>query len=145
MRTVFRFSLCVVAGFALLSSGCGGTAKPVHPVRGRVVVGGKPLPLAQVTFHPVNAADDSPRPAGSTDEQGYFTLTSYVRGDGAPAGAYEVTVTCFRTAQVRNPSEGDETARNVVPLRYANPKTSGLAASVIQGANELPPIEVRPR
>jgi 5-hydroxyisourate hydrolase-like protein (transthyretin family) len=131
--------LLVVSG---LLAGCAGSTKPAQPVRGRVIAAGKPVANAQVTFHPLNDDREAPRPAGVTDKDGYFTLTSYSKSDGAPEGEYAVTVACFQSFPTRNQSEGDETTRNVLPSRYSNPTTSQLRATVGKGKNELPPLEV---
>jgi hypothetical protein len=136
----------LIAGLSLLASACGTSSrKPLYPVRGQVLFHGRPAARAIVTFHPVGAAPDEPRPSAHTDDRGYFNLTSYARGDGAPEGDYAVTVAWFRSLPVRNPSEGDPTTRNVLPPRYANPATSRLKATVAQGQNELSPIVVDPR
>jgi hypothetical protein len=130
---------------ALLVPACSKPAhKPVYPVRGRVLLDGRPAPRAIVTFHPAGAGEEL-RPSAQTDDQGYFTLTSYGGGDGAPAGDYAVTVTWFRSFAGRNPAEGDESTRNVLPPRYASPATSQLRATVSQGPNELPAFQVRAR
>ncbi len=133
-------------GLIVFAAGCSkGGRKQVYPVRGRVLVQGQPVAGAIVTFHPPAAAPDDPRPSAQTDEQGYFTLGSYGKDDGAPAGDYAVSVTCFRSFAAKNASEGDESTRNVLPPRYANPATSRLHASVSAGPNELPPLEVLAR
>jgi glycine/D-amino acid oxidase-like deaminating enzyme len=141
-----RFCAALAAGVvaALLGSGCGPVHAPVYPVKGQVLLDGKPAPQATVTFHPLGG-DKERTPSGQTDDQGNFTLTSFSSGDGAPEGEYAVTVTCFRTAATRNPTEGDYTARNVVAPRYANPDSSQLKATVTRGSNELPPFQVRAR
>jgi hypothetical protein len=145
MPTTRRLALAC-AGLALLIPACSkGSHKQVYPVRGQVLIQGRPAPQAIVTFHPAAGAPDDPRPSAQTDDQGYFTLTSYAGGDGAPEGEYAVTVTCFRSFSQKNASEGDESTRNVLPPRYANPATSQLRATVSAGPNELPPLQVQPR
>jgi len=143
MRVV-RFVL-VALSLTLIVPACSRKAhKPVHAVRGQVLVQGRPASQAIVTFHPVGAIEGDPRPSGQTDEQGFFQLSSYANGDGASEGDYDVTVTWFRS-QNRTPTEGDESTRNVLPPRYANPATSLLRATVAPGDNELPPLQVQTR
>jgi hypothetical protein len=140
-----RIILVAALGAALLVPACSRSShKPVYSVRGRVLVQGTPAGHASVTFHPVGAAPGNPLPSAQTDDQGYFTLTSYAGNDGAPAGDYTVTVVWFRTAPARDQSEGESNGRNVLPPRYANPATSGLRATVNPGTNELPPFQVQP-
>jgi hypothetical protein len=117
----------------------------VHPVRGQVLLNGKPVPQAVVTFHATGAAaGQEPAPSAQTDEQGYFRLTSYASGDGAPEGEYAVTVTWFRSYPT-GPAPDDSTTANFLPPRYANPARSQLRAVVHAGDNELPPIQVLPQ
>jgi hypothetical protein len=131
---------------ALLTPACSRNShKPVHPVRGQVLLEGKPAAGATVAFHPVGGAAEAPRPSAQTDDQGFFSLTSYASGDGAPEGEYAVTVTWFRPYTTRNLSDGDPNTRNVVPARYANPATTELRATVSTGDNELQPFRVRVR
>ncbi len=134
----------LVALSAMVIPGCGRGGPKVYPVRGRVVVDGQPVSGAAVTFHPVGSAE-SLRPSALTDEQGYFSLTSYVSGDGAPDSDYAVTVTLYRVISLRPQAEGDETTRNVLPPRYANPAESQLKTTVSKGKNELSPFELSAR
>jgi hypothetical protein len=113
----------------------------VHKVHGQILVDGQPAVQAQVLFHPAEGGDDAPKPTGQTDEQGYFNLTSFVNGDGAPEGGYLVTVTWFRVYQ-----RGQEVVRyNALPPRYANPQSSQLQVSVAKGNNELSPLQLYSR
>ena len=137
----------VVLALAALVPACSSGRRPVHPVRGQVLVKGKPAAHAQVTFHPVN--DNSPEavhPVGTVDEKGGFTLTSHKQGDGAPEGEYLVTVQWFLATKPRNASAGDDyTTVNYLPDRYGRPESSGLRATVRKGDNELPPFSLETR
>src|SRR5688572_10824093 len=62
------------------------------PVKGKVVVDGKPAKGATVTFHPREASDRPYIPTAQTDDNGEFSLATFETGDGAPAGEYDVTV-----------------------------------------------------
>lgn len=131
-----------VLSLALFCSACSSDRKPVQSVRGRILVDGRPAAQAQVLFHPVEGGNDQPRPTGQTDDQGYFHLTSYRKGDGAPEGSYNVTVTWFRVF----PRSRDEVIRyNALPQRYAAAQTSPLRASVAKGKNELTPLQLYSR
>jgi hypothetical protein len=82
---------------ALVLTGCGdgGIArKPVFPVKGQVLdADGKPAAGAKVIFHPPDVKDPAAvSPVAIVDEDGSFTLTTYNKGDGAPAGDYAVTI-----------------------------------------------------
>jgi hypothetical protein len=87
---------CVwTAGLAaiLLSAGCGkGDGKrAVFPVAGKVLIDGQPGAEARLVFYPTDAADTMAlKPTAVADEQGNLVVTTYVTGDGAPAGEYKV-------------------------------------------------------
>ncbi len=125
---------------------------PVHPVSGRVMYKGKPVPGALVAFHPAGAApvaskpgDGPPRPTGKTDADGKFALHTYVGDDGAPVGDYKVTVAFAGSAENRNVMAKDASkALNVtLPPRYADPGKSDLTATVKDGDNALAPFDLK--
>jgi hypothetical protein len=106
-----------------------------------VLLNGKPLADAIVSFHTQESTIFDTFPSAHTDAEGRYALTSYEQGDGAPPGAYTISVVCFRARPVRRGQ--DSHADNVVPSRYANPASSGLNATVAQGNNELPAIKLK--
>ncbi|MCU0963252.1 MAG: hypothetical protein MUF48_24430 [Pirellulaceae bacterium] len=115
---------------------------PVVPVEGALTFDGKPVPGALVVFHPTDAAllDKVPPPRATVREDGTFKLTTYTADDGAPVGAYQVTVEWRKLVD----KDGDVKAGpNVLPERYTRPKTSGLVARVVEGANRLPQFVVK--
>jgi len=126
--------------------GCGERADlpPLFPVQGLVRKAGKPLAGAMVTLHPRAASvEHTQKPIAYSDANGQFAMSSYSAGDGAPAGEYAITV------ELRTPrTVGEEVIRdgqNLLPARYANPATSPLSASVTEGDNKLPPIDIASR
>jgi hypothetical protein len=141
-RVPRRFhSLLAILALAVLCPACSSGRKAVNPVRGQILVDGKPAAQAQVLFHPAGKADEQLQPAGQTDDQGYFNLTTYANGDGAPEGDYTVTVTWFRVFR-----QGDEvSSRNVLPRRYAVPESSLLKVTVNKGKNELSALQLTSR
>ena len=116
----------------------------VPPVRGKVLLNGAPLEGATVQFF---TNDESlrrpgvPIPAATTDAGGAFQLSAYGQADGAPAGAYRVTI---NKRQATNEAEDPESATSVDLLkgRFADPDASGLTATISEGENELPPFEL---
>ena len=138
-----RSGVVVLAGIACtLAAGCSDNGRaPVYPVRGQVLLNGKPLSEAIVTFHLQDASTTEALPSAHTDAEGRFALTSYEPGDGAPAGAYAISLVCFRAQPIRKGVESS--ALNVVPSRYANAATSKLTATVVSGNNNLPPLQVK--
>jgi hypothetical protein len=133
----------ILSGLILAAlAGCSNHHRaPVYPVHGQVLLNGKPLSDAIVAFHaPEHMALDA-FPAAHTDADGRFELTSYEHNDGAPEGAYTISVVCFRARSIRRGQEGR--ADNVVPQRYANPASSGLSATVASQSNDLPAIKLK--
>lgn len=122
---------------------------PTRPVRGRVLFQGKPLYGALVTFHPVDESrfgSDVPRPTGHTDD-GRFRLTTTTADDGAPVGAYVVTVAGLARPQnegsvLPDPKKALVKA-DATKGRYLDPKTSGLKAEVKEGEEEIPPFDLK--
>lgn len=130
---------------SLVACGCGGSTDnrtPVFPVKGKVTVAGKPAERAQVVFHPLaDAGPNTPRPTGTVGSDGTFTLSTYTEGDGAPAGEYAVAIVWPESASATG---GDaDTGGDRLGGRYANPKTSGLKATVAEGRPDLPPFALK--
>ncbi len=127
---------CAVVPILLAVAGCGRGENrvPVFPVQGQVLVNGKPAAGAQVVFHPTDKAGRV-RPSAVVGEDGKFRLTTFAAADGAPAGAYEVTVE-------RWVSSNDNPAVNQLPARYRQARTSGLRATIVAGDNDLPTFKL---
>ena len=94
---------------------CGKTKvrKPTFPVKGQILLAGKPVPNAYIQFHPVD--EEGPnvvRPSGRADSEGTFQLTTYQAGDGAPAGHYLVTVMARTVSKVGDSDEKDLSNRS---------------------------------
>jgi len=74
--------------------GCDGGASAgrvaVHKVTGKVTLSGAPLAGATVAFV---SSEKKPAAIGRTNDQGEYTLTTYVAGDGAAAGKFAVVIT----------------------------------------------------
>jgi hypothetical protein len=138
--------LSVVAGLAALS-GCGRSDRlPLTPAVGRVSWQGKPLAGALVVLVPLGAGGTEPvRPSAVSGDDGRFTLATYARSDGAPAGEYAVAVTWRGPQQAADQGtdqhvQGLTAAPDYFRGRYADPKTSGLRLKIEPGAGELPAI-----
>jgi hypothetical protein len=116
--------------------GCAGH-KPVYPVSGKVVdAQGRPASGATVIFCPAeNVYDNANKPAGLADERGHFTLGTYRRDDGAPAGEYVVTVVWRSGA--RDPARPRQPPPDRLGGRFGDPLTSPLKATVVRGGNDV--------
>jgi hypothetical protein len=138
-----------IRGLTLLAAGLAATAgcsdsEPqllaVHPVSGAIQFRGQPMGGAFITLHANGASADSPLPRASVQPDGSFALTTYNGHDGAPAGEYVLTVHWYKPVK-----HGDDWVGgpNVLPSKYASPRTSGLLVTVAEGENHLQPIQLR--
>ena len=136
-------ALLSVALFALAAPSCGKGPKPVYPVRGKVVDGNqRPAVGATVILHPVEEDDpEQPKPVGTVDDNGEFTLMTYKRGDGAPAGEYFVTLIWVPARK----SLADPEPTDLLGGRYALPKESPVPKFKVEptGSNEVPTIQLK--
>jgi hypothetical protein len=143
LHSPFRHAAPMVLAALTGLSGCSGHSGrvPVHPVAGRVSVQGEVPVGALVVFHPKDqpAAAEVPKPSAKVKPDGSFRLTTFEAEDGAPAGAYAVTVQW----QPLVTKDGDVKAGpNVLPPDYEKPESSPVTVTVNQGNNELKPIEI---
>jgi hypothetical protein len=107
--------------------------KSVHPVRGQLLVVGKPAAGAFVFFVPVNEPPEptDPRPRAQVADDGSFEVSMYGDKDGAPVGEYVLIVLW----------EG-EGGFDRLKGQYADARKSSLRAVVKEGKNELPPFRL---
>ena len=133
----------VVAGIA----GCGETPKdmptvPIHPVKGSVTLDGKPIGGARVSLQLLQGAKPGDvNPHAVTDEAGEFQLSTYAPLDGAPEGAYAVTVSW---PTVINASGSDpEYGKERLPPRYQKPEKSGLVLTVSEDLQDAVLLELK--
>lgn len=86
-------SIAMLSLGLLMLGGCSGNRNPpTSPVTGVVTLDGKPVSGASVVFNPATPGEGH-RAAGMTDPEGKFTLGTFVGGDGAVKGSYNVVVT----------------------------------------------------
>jgi hypothetical protein len=141
-------SLISIASLAIVSiAGCRGKDRlAVNPVRGQVVYHGHGVPNATVIFHPLGEAAEQlqkMRPYAYADRDGRFELKTYVTGDGAPPGEYEVGIIAIAGSDrdsPQNPQSSSTTLPRELVQKYANQKTSGIKVTVEPGVNNLDPF-----
>ncbi|MCZ2343298.1 MAG: hypothetical protein LC104_16115 [Bacteroidales bacterium] len=132
MLTVAAFLLC----------GCGEEPRPLcQPVSGVIQVNGKPTKDLLISYHPQTA---TPRNAiaatGRSDEEGRYTLSSFLPNDGAPPGEYTITVvwpTSFQQIGGQDFPVGDRLGGV-----YANKANATWKATIREGESQLPLIEI---
>jgi hypothetical protein len=133
-----RGSVLFTALIALAGCGSGSSlpAKPVHPVRGKLLIAEKPPNGAFIVFIPVNENPDAPdaRPRATVGENGEFQLSTYGENDGAPVGEYTVAVTW--------PLDGRD-YEDKLQGRYRDPGQTKLKAFIKEGQNDLPTFKLK--
>lgn len=154
--------LVVAAALLAAATGCGDKAVMLYPVHGQVKFRGNPAAGALVVFHDVRPADqlkDIPIPRATAQADGTFRLTCFGAREGAPAGKYRITIVLPEAVLPAEPtteaSDGDSapsgavvdpesapSPRDLLKARYADPATSGLEATVVEGDNNLPAFDL---
>jgi len=134
-----------VLGFAWIATGCGSGLPETAEVNGTVTLDGKPVDGAIVVFFDPDGAHPA---RGVTDGSGKFTLTTFEAGDGAVLGQHKVSVSKIdESAKAPAGAEGQDTpsvsedisesAKNLLPVLYSSPSTSGLTVEVKKGMDPV--------
>ena len=140
----YRRALRLPLAAGLILAGCsreGGP--PVYSTSGKVLVDGKPAGRAEVSFFfQGQAPAGMVPPVAVTEADGTFRPSTRASHDGAPAGEYALTVVWkkYRTVQGEDVAGDDQLGG-----RYADPARSGLKATIHEGDNALPPLELKSR
>jgi hypothetical protein len=125
----------------LAVTACSDGRKKVYPVRGTILVDGKPAPDCFIMFHPPEDGDPKRvMPFAQADADGRFAMCSYVQGDGAPVGEYIVTFEWKeRSGLLKNNFEGPDRLKG----RYSEAKKSPFRVTVEPKPQELKPFELK--
>ncbi|PQO46199.1 carboxypeptidase-like regulatory domain-containing protein [Blastopirellula marina] len=120
---------------------------PVYPASGYILLDGKPVEKATVTFQP-----DDPEGRGgyaTTDSNGYFEAQTYEPGDGLTAGKHLVAIqkTAFVdkagniVEEIREPGSAIE--KSFLPKKYASFEKSEIEVEIkADGENDLGEIKL---
>jgi hypothetical protein len=92
-----------------------------------------------VVFYPADSGDQTLASQAVTDSNGQFVLSTHVGGgnfkSGIVTGKYGVAISKLDTAAITSTLAPP---KNLLPKKYASPKSSGLNAEVIAGqANDF--------
>jgi ABC-type transport system substrate-binding protein len=137
-------SVALIAALSMIAlAGCGGSkAGPATvEVTGTVTLDGTPVDAASVLFSPeIGSGDGRLASQAMTDDEGRFKLSTHVGAGkykpGIVPGKYVVTISKLDTAAAKNTFSPP---KNLLPPKYADPKTSTLTAEVAAGqANDFP-------
>jgi hypothetical protein len=122
-------------------------------VTGNVTYNGQPVEKGTISFIP--AKPDVGRPANGDIVNGYYTLTTAEKDDGALPGSYKVTVASVvmdpeAEAKLKELSKGGQSRlgpeskgilknaiKSSLPSKYSLAETSGLTAEVKEQSNKL--------
>jgi hypothetical protein len=134
--------LVLLTAVILPAVGCGKADNrvPVHRVLGTIQFQGKPIVGAFVSLHPKTRLEGVPGPRATVAPDGWFAVSTYDGGDGAPEGDYVLTVRWYKPVRQGNDLVGGP---NILPAKYASPRTSDVRVTVAAGENRLKPIQLR--
>lgn len=149
LRSPRPLAAVLLLSAAATLTGCGDGRLKVYPVTGQVLYNGEPLPGVDVAFHPVDPKNDTGYPPhATTDADGKFALTTYLKDDGAPAGDFQVAI----AFAVQSSEDGSDQTKRItfqVPAKYHRKDTTDVKVTVTPGSNALDPIKLdgppRPR
>ena len=121
--------MVVMVVMSVMVVGLAGCIRPplLVPVKGVVLLDGKPLSSGVVQFQPAAGQMASGVIAGD----GTFTLSRHLPDDGVPPGTYRVAVTAF------DPLAEVQSVENlIVPVKYTRFGSSGIEFTVFPGTLE---------
>jgi len=143
----------LAASVIVYSAGCGGSdgLPRLYPVRGQILLDGKPAPDATVVFEPIRKSEgDFGRPGNAySDADGKIVPWTLRAGDGLPAGTFRVGI--ISQKQIGGPqlteSISSEQYRRVkwewlVPERYSDPRKSNIEVEVSSAGMKPEVIEL---
>jgi hypothetical protein len=143
----------ISVGLCLLA-GCGddtGLAKR-YPVYGTVTYKDGPVEAGRVSFIPIDTATGNQRPAAGDIQNGSYSLTTAVEGDGALPGEYFVTIASKLVddskvketiakhgggGRQQDVAKAAASAKNLIPGKYQLPETSKLKVTVKEQSNKF--------
>jgi hypothetical protein len=118
-----------------------GTKLAVFPVKGKLMMDGKPMVAAAIIFNPVTQfpkGSAQVQPRATADENGDFTVWTYANDDGAPAGDYKITISWKGAEAVGLTDGGRGEIDEKVPEAFQTARTSKIRIKVKEEPNTLP-------
>jgi hypothetical protein len=144
-RCISKLGLIIAIFTVQTLPGCDDGKLKVYPVHGTVNVDGKPAAGAMVIFCPLDDSNQKlqrERPFGTTGADGKFTLTTFVKDDGAPVGEYKVLVQWAAPPKPGGDRDRDSGSPDRLKGRYMNLEKTPLTAK-IEGTTELAPYDLK--
>lgn len=139
-------SLILIGGLSLIMTGCkqeqqGGPRVKTVPIKGGVLVDGKPAAGLKVECHLVTPDPNFPYiPGAITDAEGRFEIATYEGGDGAPPGDYKLTFVWGEMNLLSRTYQGDKLKK-----KYADPLKSETSLKVVDKPIDMGDIPLSTR
>lgn len=146
MKLFLPLSLIMVITAAL---GCGSDAPKgpeklsTTPVDGVVTFNGKPAAEVSVSLH---HSEGKVAPRGISDKDGKFSIATYGKDDGAPAGKYKVTAAKNMTKEISPgvlapPPPGG--FKSDIPTKYESVNTTDISVEIKVGEKNSLKIDLK--
>ena len=138
--TAWLFVITSIEILLATFTGCGQSGPKLHPVKGTVMVEGKPADKALVFMHRKNrnALTDS-LPFGTCNSDGVFSIETPSSGTGAEEGEYTITVFW---PDMTKPEDRNGQQPDALNGAYDKVERSQIFSTVKAGVNELPAIKL---
>jgi hypothetical protein len=153
-RAAHLISAIVTAACLACSQSSGGHP-PVYAVKGKVLYKGKPIAGGVVVYEleeedaktSLASSGSGPlRATGRIEPDGGFHLMAFPGAEGVPEGHYRVGISSMPPRTEESILDSDGTAKkgnpDVLRGRYADPKTSGLRAVVVNDRINEPTFDL---
>ena len=140
----FAFILGITAALGCGSDAPKGPEKlSTTPVDGIVTLNGKPAAEVSVSLH---HSEGKVAPRGISDKDGKFSIATYGKDDGAPAGKYKVTAAKDMTKEVSPgvlapPPPGG--FKSDIPIKYESVNTTDIAVEIKAGEKNSLKIDLK--
>lgn len=129
--------------------GCGSDAPKgpeklsTTPVEGIVTLHGKPAAEVSISLH---HSEGMVAPRGISDKDGKFSISTYGKGDGAPAGKYKVTAAKNMTKEISPgvlapPPPGG--FKSDIPTKYESVNTTDITVEIQAGDKNSLKIDLK--
>jgi hypothetical protein len=146
MKLFLPLTLIVVMAAAL---GCGSDAPKgpekisTTPVDGVVTLNGKPAAEVSISLH---HSEGKVAPRGISDKDGKFSIATYGKDDGAPAGKYKVTAAKNMTKEISPgvlapPPPGG--FKSDIPTKYESVNTTDISVEIKAGEKNSLKIDLK--
>ena len=146
MKLFLPLTLIVVITAAL---GCGSDVPKgpekisTTPVDGVVTLNGKPAAEVSVSLH---HSEGKVAPRGISDKDGKFSIATYGKDDGAPAGKYKVTAAKNMTKEISPgvlapPPPGG--FKSDIPTKYESVNTTDISVEIKAGEKNSLKIDLK--